>query len=82
MKALSQSEIHVLRDNICTLEETNTQLANEVSHLHASIDELYEEVAPLQANNNRFFDEYQILKEDYDALLLELIEKDEIAQGL
>jgi len=38
--------------------------------LQASVNELREEAAPLQANNNHLFDEYQALKEDYDALLL------------
>ena len=49
--------------------EENTQLIHEVSHLKSSIDELHEEVTPLQANKNCPFDEYQALKEDYDALL-------------
>jgi FtsZ-binding cell division protein ZapB len=58
------------------LEESNTQLANEVSHLQAFVDELREEVAPLQEDNNCLFDEYQALKEYYDAILLQLTEKD------
>jgi chromosome segregation ATPase len=50
--------------------------------LQASIDELREEVSPLQEDNNRLFDEYQALKEDYDAILLQLTEKDETLQSL
>ena len=69
VKALSHNENVVLKEKICRLEEDNTQLANEVSHLHASVDELHEEVALLQANNNRLFDEYQAVKKDYDAFL-------------
>jgi hypothetical protein len=48
----------------------------------ASVDELREEVAPLQEDNNHMFDEYQDLKEYYDALLLQLTEKDVTIQGL
>jgi archaellum component FlaC len=45
--------------NVIQLMEENTQLTCEVSHLQASIDELREEVSPLQEDNNRLFDEYQ-----------------------
>jgi FtsZ-binding cell division protein ZapB len=58
LKTLSHTENGVLKTNICKLEESNTQLENEVSHLHASIDELREEVVPLQEDNNHVFDEY------------------------
>jgi predicted nuclease with TOPRIM domain len=71
-----------LKTNICKLEESNTYLANEVTHLQAFIDEIREEDAPLQEDNNYMFDEYHILKEYYDALLLQLTEKDVSLQGL
>jgi FtsZ-binding cell division protein ZapB len=71
-----------LKTNICTLKESNTKLAIEVSHLQASIDELREEVAPLKEDNNYLFDEYQALKEDYDSILLQLTKKDVTIQGL
>jgi chromosome segregation ATPase len=82
VKNLSHTENVVLKKNICRLEESNTQLENEVAHLQASVDELCEEVAPLQEDNNPMFDEYKALKEDYDAILLQLTEKDETIQGL
>jgi chromosome segregation ATPase len=50
--------------------------------LQTSIDELREEVSPLQEDNNRLFDEYQELKEDYDAILLQLTKKDETLHNL
>jgi hypothetical protein len=39
-------------------------------------------LAPLQEDNNRLFDKYQALKEDYDAILLQLTMKDETIQDL
>ena len=57
--------------------EENTQLIHEVSHLKASIDELHDEVVPLQKDNNWLFDEYQALKEEYDVVLLQLSKKEE-----
>jgi predicted nuclease with TOPRIM domain len=62
--------------------EKNTQPTREVSHLQAFVDELREEVAPLQEDNNQLFDEYQALKEDYDVILLQLTKKDETIQGM
>lgn len=47
VKTLSHTENIVLKTNICRLEESNTQLANEVAHLQTFVDELREEVAPL-----------------------------------
>jgi chromosome segregation ATPase len=75
VKNLSHTENVVLKTNICRLEESNTHLANKVSHLQAFVDELREEVAPLQEDNNHLFDEYQALKEDYDAILLQLLRR-------
>ena len=56
---LSNIESVSLKEENCRLEETNSQLTNEVSHLQSSIDEIHEEVAPLQEGSNLLFDEYQ-----------------------
>ena len=82
VKAISHTENVALKEEICRLEETNTQLTIEVAHLQASVDEFCEGATPLQQDNNGLFDEYQALKEDYDSLLLKLNEKDETIQGL
>jgi peptidoglycan hydrolase CwlO-like protein len=63
-------ENNFLNTNICRMEESNTEVPNEVSHLHASIDELREEATPLQEDNNQIFYEYKALKEYYNALLM------------
>ena len=70
VKSLSHEDIDGLKMKICRLEVENTQLINEDTHLQAFVDEFYEEVAPLQKDNNRLLEEYQTLKEDCDALLL------------
>ena len=46
------------------------------------VDELCGEVVSLQIDNVQLFDEYQYLKKDYNILLLHMVEKDEIVQGL
>jgi hypothetical protein len=81
MKTLSHIEIFFLKTNFCRLEESNTYLANEFSHLQAFVDELREEASPLQENNNHLFDEYKELKEYYDAIFFQLNEKDETIKG-
>jgi predicted nuclease with TOPRIM domain len=60
----------IVSTNFIQLMEENTQLTREVYHLQTSIDEIREEVSPLQEDNNRLFEKYHTLKEDYDAIFL------------
>lgn len=82
VKTLSHTELDALKQKISRLEAENSQLTVEAIHLQASIVELREEVVPLQEDNNRLFDAYQALKEDYESLLLQLTEKDKTIQDL
>jgi predicted nuclease with TOPRIM domain len=82
LKILSHIEKVILKKNLCRLEESNTQLGNEVSNLQASINEIRVEVSLLQEDKNHMFDEYKALKEEYYSVLLQLSEKDKTIQGL
>ena len=82
VKSLSHEDIDGMKMKICRLEVENTHLVNEDIHLQAFVHEFYEEVAPLKKENNRLLEEYQTLKEDCDALLLQLNKRDEIIKGL
>ena len=82
VKSLSTTEDDALKGRICRVEDTNSQLTNEVVNLQDFVDELHAAVVYLQENDDRSFDEYQALKEAHDFLLLQLTEKDETIQGL
>ena len=52
------------------MEETNSELTNEVAHLQASVDEIHAPTTYFHENDDKMFDEYQTLKEARDSLLL------------
>ena len=56
MKSLSCEDINGLKIKIGRMEVENVQLTNEATHLHAYVDELRDEVAPLQEDNNLLFE--------------------------
>lgn len=82
VKALSKIKKDASKEKICWLQETNSHLTKQATHLQGLVHQICVEVAPLQEENNMLFDEYQDLKEDHDSLLLHLTKKDEIIQGL
>ena len=48
VKFLSREDIDGLKKNIGRLKAENSQQTDEVSHMQASVDEICEEVVPLQ----------------------------------